>query len=441
MPEDDPLIPQFILLFILIAVNFAFSCAEFAIISTNANKLERLSASGDKRAARLLNLVQSPSKFLATIQVGNTLAGFLASAFAANNIAYRLTNWLINTGVPLSPSLINNISVIFITVLLSYFTIVLGELLPKRIAMRYTEKISLTVSLPVLVVSRLFAPLVWLLSLSANTLLRLLHVDPQAAEERITEEEIRMMVDAGSETGAIDAVEQSIIHNIFEFDDKSASEVMTHRTEILSLWMEDDDTEWEKTITQNRFTYYPICGEDQDDIVGILNSKEYLRLPDKSRSAALKHAVRAAQFVPESVRTDVLFRNMKKNRNHFAVVLDEYGGMSGVVTMSDLLEELVGDLEDDQTAPPERPAIERINDNTWRVEGTAPLEDVAEALGVDLPLNEYDSFAGMVFGLLGTVPEDGQQPVLTEFGLTVRVTDIREHRLDSAEVTVMDKSS
>lgn len=436
MSDDDPLIPQLLLLFILLLVNFAFSCAEIAIISTNTNKLERLSASGNKQAGRLLQLKQLPSKFLATIQVGNTLAGFLASAFAADKIAVRFTRWLDGRNLPLSLSMVNNLSLVLITIILSYFTIVFAELVPKRIAMKYTEKISLAISWPVAAVSHVFAPLVWLLSASANGVLRLMHIDPQAADEEITEEEIRMMVDAGTQTGAIDAEEKKIIHNVFEFDNKTAAEVMTHRTEIVLLWLEEEDSVWEKTIIDHRFTYYPICGEDQDDIVGVLNSKEYFRLLDKKREHVMDAAVRSAQFIPESVRTDVLFRNMKKNRNHFAVVLDEYGGMSGVVTMNDLLEELVGDLEDDQTAPPERPEIEAIDEHTWRVDGTANLSEVAAALGVKLPVEEYDTFAAMVFGLLGTVPEDGQQPELEQFGLTVRVTDIREHRLESAEVSV-----
>ncbi|MDR1663722.1 MAG: hemolysin family protein, partial [Clostridiales bacterium] len=407
MPDDGPLIQQLLVLFVLIMVGFAFSCAEIAIISINKNKMEQLAASGNKNAGRLLRLTKDPSKYLAAIQLGTTFAGFLASAFAADNISARFTRWLTEMEIALPVSVVHNLSVILITLLLSYFSIVIGELVPKRIAMKYSEKISLFVAGPMIFISTVLKPLVWMLSASANGLLRLLHINPNASEEEITEEEIRLMVDAGSEKGAIDENEKDIIHNLFEFDNMVASEVMTHRTEITLLWMEESDADWERIIKENRFTHYPICGDDQDDIVGVLNSKEYFRLDDKRREVVMNEAVRTAQFVPESVRTDMLFRNMKKNRNHFAVVLDEYGGMSGVVTMNDLLEELVGDLEDDHTAPPERPEIERIDEDTWRVEGTAPLDEVAEMLDVKLPVDEYDTFSAMVFGLLGTVPEDG----------------------------------
>jgi putative hemolysin len=439
MPEDapdGPLIRQLLFLFVFILVGFIFSCAEIAVLSANQNKLERLSADGDKRAARLLKLTKFPSKFLATIQLGVTIASLLASAFAADRLASRFTIWMLSFSTPFPPSAVKNFSIIVITLALSYCSIVLGELVPKRIAMKYAERLSLMLSGPVLVVSNVFRPVVFILSASANALLRLFRIDPIETFEDVTEEEIRMMVDQGSETGAIDADEKDIIHNVFEFDNITAANVMTHRTDVILLWLEDGDAEWDKTIIEHKFTFYPICGDDQDDVVGILNSKDYFRLANKTRESLLANAVRPVQFVPESVRTDVLFRNMKKNRNHFAVVLDEYGGMSGVVTMNDLLEELVGDLEDDSDAPIDLPEIEKIGDGTWRVDGTAPLEKVAENIGVRLPVDEYDSFAAFVFGLLGTVPEDGQTPELNEYGLNVRVTEIHEHRLGSALVSV-----
>ncbi|MCL2708037.1 MAG: hemolysin family protein [Defluviitaleaceae bacterium] len=437
LPEDGPLIRQLLFLLLLIMVNFVFSCFEIAVISTGQTKLDKLSAGGDRRAARLLGLTKLPSKFLATIQVGSTLAGFLASAFAAKGIAARLTRFLIGAGLSFAPNTINNISIVLVTLALSYFSIVLGELVPKRIAMKYAERISLTLSGPIRAVSILFAPVVFFLSASANILLGLIRIRPDAPEEEITEEEIRMMVDAGSETGAIDEEEKDIIHNVFEFGNLTAADVMTHRTNIVSLWLEEDGDKWDETVSEHKFTCYPICGEDQDDIVGVLNTKDYFRLKDKSRVTVMAQAVRPAQFVPESVRSDMLFRNMKKNRSHFSVVLDEYGGMSGVVTMNDLLEELVGDLEDDQSAPPDKPRIEKIDDLTWKVGGTVSLSELSDELGVQLPTDEYDSFAAFVFGLLGTIPEDGQTPELDEYGLHVRVAEIKEHRLEGALVSII----
>ena len=438
MSEDDPLLWQLLLQFFLIFLNAIFACAEIAVISLNENKLERLSLAGDKRAIRLLSLTKQPAKFLATIQVGITLAGFLASAFAADNFSDRLVDWLISLGVRMSPATLDTISVIAITLILSYFTLILGELVPKRIAMQNAEKLGLAMSGLVYLISKMFAPIVWFLTISTNALLRLLRMDPNVGGEEITEEEIRLMVDVGTERGAIDASEKYIIQNVFEFDDMTADEVMTHRTDVLLLWLEESDETWEKTIVESRYSNYPICGESSDDIVGVLSVKDYFRLERHDREYLMEKAVRPVQFVPESVRTDVVFKNMKNSRNHFAVVLDEHGGMSGVITMNDLLEQLVGDLEDDDTAPLDDPLIDRLGESEWKINGAAPLDEVAEALGVCLPEDEYDTFTSMVFGLLGVVPEDGQKPELDAFGLHIRVCEIREHRLEEAIVSKLE---
>ena len=341
-------------------------------------------------------------------------------------------------GVNVSPEALRTISVIIITVILSYFTLVLGELVPKRVAMRKAEKLALAMSGFIYFISKAFAPVVWLLTVSTNGLLRLFGVDPTENDEEDTEEEIRMMVDVGSERGTIDQDEKDMIQNIFEFDDTSAADIMTHRTEVTVLWLDEDDEQWEKTINESRFSVYPICFESPDDIVGVLYAKEYFRLKDKSRDNVMDQAVRDAYFVPETIRTDVLFRNMKKTRNHFAVVIDEYGGMSGIVTMNDLLEQLVGELEDDISVPEEEPLIEAIDSNTWRIRGIAPLELVSEKLGIELPEDDYITFGGLVFGILGTIPSDGSTPVIEEFGLVIKVTEIKNHRLESAVVYVTE---
>ena len=438
MPEDpanDPLIWQIILQLVLIAINAIFACAEIAVISISDAKLDRMAQSGDIRAQRLLSLTDQPAKFLATIQVGITLAGFLGSAFAADNFADRLMHWLLDVGVKMTAASLRPICLVVITLILSYFTLVLGELVPKRVAMQKAEKLGLKMSGLVYALSKFFAPIVFVLTASTNALLRLLRIDPNADEEQVTEEEIRMMVDVGSEKGAIDLDEKEFINNIFEFDNKTAEDIMTHRTELSLLWLEEDDETWAKTIQRTRFSYYPVCADTPDDIVGVLSAKEYFRLSSREREKVMREAVRPAQFVPESVRADVLFSKMQKGRNHFSLVLDEHGGLSGVVSMNDLLEELVGDLDDTLDAPAEVPDIEKLDENTWRVTGSAPLDDLSDSIGVELPTDEYDLFASMVFGLLGEVPEDGAQPQVEAFGLAIQVTDIKEHRLESALVT------
>jgi len=438
--DDNPLLWLLLLQLVFICLNAIFACAEIAVISMNDNKLAKLSAAGDKRALRLTKLTQQPASFLATIQVGITLVNLLSSAVATENFSDRLAAWLAGISINIPISIINILSVAIITVLLTYFTVLLGELIPKRLAMKKAEQIALGMSGLIYVVSRIFTPAVWLFTVSTNGLLRLLGVDPNSENEENAEEEILMILDAGKQKGTIQPEEQNMIQNIFEFDDISAGEIMTHRTEVSLLWLEESDEQWEQTIIESRHSIYPICSDSPDNIVGVLYAKDYFRLKDKTREEVMKNAVQPAYFVPETVRADVLFRNMKKSRNHFAVVVDEYGGMSGIITMNDLLEELVGDLEDDISMPEEAPPIERIDSKTWRIQGNAPLDDVSKQLGVMLPDEEYDTFGGLVFGLLGNIPSDGSTPELEEYGLTIKVTKIKDRRLESAVVYLSDLS-
>lgn len=428
------LIWPLLLQFTLIIINAIFACAEIAVISMNENKLAKLVSTGDKRAIRLAKLTEQPARFLSTIQVGITLAGFLASAFAANNFSDLLVNWVISLGIAISPSSLDTIAVILITLILSYFTLVFGELVPKRVAMHKAEELALAMSGLVYFVSRVFNPIVWLLTVSTNSLLSLIGIDPLADNNVITEEEIRMMVDAGSEKGAISHNEKDMIQNIFEFNDKSAEDIMTHRTEVAILWMDESVQQWEQTILENRHSVYPVCDESPDHVIGILKAKDYFRVKNKTRDNIIEQALRPAYFVPETARADVLFRNMKNSRNHFAIVLDDYGGMSGIITINDLLEEIVGDLEDDDTVPAEPPLIEQIEPQTWRIAGAAPLHLVSQELGVDLPEDGYDTFGGLIFGLLGNIPEDGSTLELKVYGLIIKVTEIKNHRLETALV-------
>ena len=434
----NPLPWLLLLQLVFICLNAVFACAEIAVIKMNDNKLAKLAAAGDKRALRLTKLTEQPSSFLATIQVGITLVNLLSSAVATENFSDRLVAGLAGIGINIPIAVINILSVAIITVLLTYFTVLLGELVPKRLAMKNAEKIALSMSGLIYTVSRIFTPAVWLFTVSTNGLLRLFGVDPNSEDEENAEEEILMLLDAGKQKGTIQPEEQNMIQNIFEFDDISAGEIMTHRTEVTLLWLDETDEQWEQTILESRHSIFPICAESPDDIVGVLNAKDYLKLKNKTRDEVMKKAVQPAYFVPESVRADVLFRNMKKTRNHFAVVVDEYGGMSGIITMNDLLEELVGDLEDDITIPVEAPLIERIDSKTWQIQGTAPLNEVSKQLGVLLPDDEYDTFGGLFFGLLGSIPSDGSTPELEEYGLTIKVKKIKDRRLESAIVYLSD---
>ena len=426
-----------ILQIVLIALNAIFACAEIAVLSINETKLERMAEQGDKRAKRLWRLTREPAKFLATIQVAITLSGFLGSAFAADSFSEPLVKWILSLGVKIPENTLDTIAVVVITLILSYFTLVFGELVPKRVAMKKAETLGLGISGLVNGISSVFKPIVWFLSVSTNGVLRLLGIDPNEADEQVNEEEILMMVDAGSEKGAIDEQEKEFIQNVFEFDDLTAEEIAVHRTEVTFLWMEDTMEEWVKTIHDSRHTLYPVCDGSPDNIVGILNAKDYFRLEERSRENVMAEAVKAPFFVPETIKADVLFRKMKKTRNVMAIVLDEYGGMVGIITLNDLIEQLVGDLGED-TAEEEaaEPHVEQLDENTWAIVGNAELQDIEEALGVDIGLEEVETFTGLVFGELDMIPSDGPQDIELDFkGLHIHITRVEDHQIDYAIVT------
>ncbi len=423
----------------LIALNAVFACLEIAFISTNTQRLERLARRGDRRARRLQKLSKQPARFLATIQVAITLSGFLGSAFAADNFSDNVVEWLVAWGVPFSLRTLDTLAVVLITFLLSYITLVFGELVPKRVAMQRAEALALGLSGLVWSVNKLFAPLVWLLTVSTNGVLRLFGIDPHAEKEAASEEEIRMMVDASSEEGAIDTEEKEFIQNVFEFDDLTAGEIATHRTEVEALFLEDTDATWEQCIHTSRHSRYPVCDGSFDKVVGILIAKDWFRLADRRRETVLKQAVRPPVFVSEHAKADILFRNMKRNRTPFAVVCDEYGGAQGIVTMSDLVERLVGEIADEDELPSatEPPDIEPLSPGVWRIQGKAPLEEVSHALDVPLVEEGCDTFGGFILGHLGEIPEDGERPKLQMAGLEVEVREIRNRRVGEALVTLL----
>ncbi len=425
----------FLMLFLqiaLIALNAIFACAEIAVISMNDVKLSKLSQSGDKRARRLEKLTDQPARFLATIQVAITLSGFLGSAFAAENFSDVIVDWLVSLGVGISPDVMNTLAVILITIVLSYITLVFGELVPKQVAMRNSEKLALGISGLISFVSKAFAPIVALLTLSTNGILRLFGIDPNAVEEEVSEEEIRMMVDVGSEKGTIDSEEREFIQNVFDFDNLSIEDIITHRKDVTFIDTEDEDSVWEETIKGTGYTYYPVCEGSADQVVGILNTKKYFRLEDKSRESIMENAVFPAYFVPETLMADALFRNMKKEKVGLAVVLDEYGGMSGIITIKDLVEELVGDLEDDIVSEEEDDFIEPIGENIWKIGGSASLEDVCEALGITIESEEYDTLNGLIFHTLETLPDEGIE--LETDILKIKVTEIDDLQVKTAIV-------
>lgn len=421
------LIGQLVLQFILIGLNAVFACAEIAVLSFNENKLSKLAEEGNKKARRLSKLTQNPARFLATIQVAITLSGFLGSAFAADNFSEIIVEKLVklNLGIPVKT--LDALSVVIITFLLSFLTLVFGELVPKRVAMRKTESIALGISGTVGFISKVFAPLVWLLTVSTNGILRLMGIDPNADESEVSEEDILMMADAGSEKGVIDEEENILIQNVFEFDDLSVGEIMTHRTEVVMLWNEDTIEEWKKTIFEDAHTFYPICEDSADQIIGILDTRLFFRLPEQTKAIALKRAVRKPFFVSTHTKADDLFREMKTTKNHFAIAIDEFGGTDGIITINDLIEQLVGELEE---TPDD---IVAVDERTYDIQGDAELTKVERELKTDFE-SDAATLNGWIIEQMGTIPEKGENFRYNRF--TVTITDSDEKLVLKARLTI-----
>lgn len=425
-----------ILQIVLIALNAVFASAEIAVISMNEIKIQKASEDGDKRAGKILRLTEQPARFLATIQVAITMAGLLGSAFAAENFADVLVQAVVSTGIGISEATLKPIAIFLITMILAYFNLVFGELVPKRIAMKKSDQMALGMAGMLSFVSKLFAPLVWLLTVSTNGILHLLGMKAEDEEEQVSEEEIQMLLEKGSASGVIDEENKEIISNVFDLDDLSAEEVCTHRRDVVSLDMEDSMEEWERIIQENRHTYYPVY-ENMEDVVGILDTRDYFRLKDRSREIVMKEAVKQPVFIPETMKVNVIFQNMKESRNYFTVVLDEYGGISGILTIHDVIEALVGDL--DEKGEETVTEIEKIDDKTWKIYGQAELEDVAEELNLELPTEKYHTYSGYIFSLLGTIPKDGSTFTVTEDKFTIQVLGVKNHRIGETRLTLKDE--
>lgn len=425
-----------ILQIVLIFMNAVFASAEIAVISMNEMKLRKFADKGDKRAIRLSLLTEQPARFLATIQVAITMASLLGSAFAAESFSEPLAAALAGTGIGIPEKIVKSVSVVLITMILAYFNLVFGELVPKRIAMKKAEALALGMSGLLYGVSKVFKPLVSLLTVSTNVILRLMGINPNENEEEVTEEEVRMLLSAGQEQGTIDAEETQIIENVFNFDDISVEQLCTHRMDVVGLNMKNSPNEWKMIIHEKKHTFYPVFEESVDDIVGVLDTRDYFRVDCEIQEDILKQAVKAAHFVPETMKANVLFKKMKQWKSYFAIIIDEYGGLSGIITLHDLMEALVGDMyESEETVMPER--IEGIGAGQWKIHGSAELEKVEAALKVKLPKRHYDTFSGFVCGVIDRIPKEGEQFECVFGEMQIKVHTVENHRIGESTVRLL----
>lgn len=441
--DADPgsIILKVVLLFILTLLNAFFAMSEIAIISLNDTKIDKLAEEGHKKAKQVKKLTENSSNFLSTIQIGVTLAGFLTSATAAQSFATMLSDALAKTAVAnvIPLGLISGVSTVLITLVTSYFSLVLGELAPKKIAMQKPEKVSFAVVPVLLFVSKVTKPFVKILSVSTNAVVRLFGLDPNADEEEVTEEEIRMMVDVGQEKGVIEDVQKEMINNIFEFDDIDVADIMTHRTDMACVDEEDSLAETIKLSMEEGYSRIPVYEEDPDNVVGIVYIKDLLKYIGSAlpKTLKLKDVMRKAYYVPESKRCGALFAEMTEKHIQMAIVVDEYGGTAGLVTLEDIVEAIVGNIQDEYDN--EDVEISKINETTFTIDGVTDLEEVEEQLGIQFPEDDYDTLGGFIISQLGFLPQDGDMNAVEFENIRFTVLNVEERRIGKVKVEILPK--
>lgn len=438
MPDDiGQIILDLLIVLVFVLINGFFSATEMAVITLNDNKVRKMADEGDKAAQKILRFIDKPGKFFAIIQVGVTFAGFLSSAFASDKFSSRLAGTLDPNG---KFPILKTLSMIIITIILSYFSLVLGELVPKRLAQKYPERIAYSSATAVKWCGIFLAPFVKLLTFSTNSILRFMGVDPNTNDKNVTEEEIRMMVDVGSESGSIEDDEKEMIENIFEFNDKEVSEIMTHRTKIVSLPIDASYDEVMHVAITDRYTRIPVYEDTIDDIVGILHIKDLLGYSMKGEKAAefsLMSLLRPPLVVPETKNLSSLFREMQKGRMQLAVVVDEYGGTAGIATIEDMLEEIVGNITDEFDEEDQQ--IVLLPDGDYLVSGDTPLSDIENVLDIDLPDEDYDTIAGFVIHLLDRIPDEKETPEVTFGNVVVKVESIEDKWISKIRIHVLPR--
>ena len=437
--DPGSIIIKILTLFVLIFINAFFSMSEMAIVTLNDNKIDKMASEGNKKAKQIKKLTENTSSFLSTIQIGVTLAGFLTSATAAQSFAEMLTNAIAKTAIvkTIPEGVISGFSTVVITLVMSYFSLVLGELVPKKIAMNKPEKMAFMAA-PILVfVAKITRPVVKFLAFSTNTVLKLLGIDPHADEEVVTEEEIRMMVDVGGEKGVIEDVQIEMINNIFEFDDIDVADIMTHRTDMICIDDDEPLSEAVKLSIENGFSRIPVYEEDPDDIIGIVYIKDFLKYVGTSlpKTKTVRDMMRPAYYVPETKRCGELFTEMTEKRVQMAVVIDEYGGTAGIVTLEDLLESIVGNIQDEYDQEDEEISI--INDSIFEVDGITDIEEVEEHTGKKFPDGDYDTIGGYIISILGFLPQDGEMNEVQFENVKFTVLNVEERRIGKVKVEIL----
>lgn len=407
------MVTQIIVIIILTLINGVFALSEVALIQLNDNKVKAKAEQGDKKSIQIAKLIEDSNRFLSTIQIGITLAGYLSSAFASDAFASQLATAInsVLPGIPLT--VLDPISVVLVTLILSYFSIVLGEMVPKRLALKDPEKLGYMVGPFITIMAKVTSPVVSFLSMSTNFVVRLFGIDPDEDDSSVTEEEIRMMTDVAEEKGEIQENEKMMINNIFNFDNTPVSDVMTHRTDVVAIDVTDSLDSIKEIVFNGRFSRYPVYEESVDNIIGVIHLRDLLKFHQSNIPTSefdMSKIMRKPYFVPDSIYADELFFELQSKNINIAIVVDEYGGTAGVVSIEDLIEEIVGDIFDEYDDHDEEEIV-KIDEHSYVFEGDVPLDRVEEIIYCDLPLDDYDTISGFMIGLLGRLPQPSDRGV------------------------------
>lgn len=432
MDIDPDLFLQILLLIALTGINAFFAASEMAVVSLNKTKISTLAHEGNKKAQKLLELMDEPNRFLSTIQVAITLAGFFASASAATGISVYLADFFNAFSLPYSET----IAIVIVTVILSYFTLVFGELFPKRVALQKSEQVSLASVNIIIFVSKIAAPFVKILSVSVTALLKLFHMNQDNIEEAVSEEEIKALLTAGQHSGVINETGKEFMESIFEFDDRLAFEIMTPRPDVYMLDLDDNLTNCMDELLAMRYSRIPVYQGNQDEIKGILHLKDLI-IEAKQKGFEhidLKNVLQKPYFVPESIKIDVLFKKMQKAKVYMAILIDEYGGFSGIVTMEDLVEEIVGDISDEDDEVIED--IIQTTDNHYIISGSIPLDDLNEKLKLNLHSENHETLNGYLIDKLGIIPDAGAKDVIKIENLQFEILEVKDKCIEKVKLKI-----
>ncbi len=399
---DNSITTQLLIILVLTLINGFFAATEIAFVSLDKNKLRRKVEEGDKKSELLIEILGKPSRFLSTIQVGITFAGFFSSASAAVGISGKLGVYLSSIGVPFA----KNLSFIGVTLLLSYFVLVFGELVPKRVALQSAEKFSRIAVKPISITAKIMKPFISFLSFSTNAVVRLLGYKTEGVEEEITLEEIKSIIELGEEQGVIEKTEKDMINSIMSFDNKLCEDIMTSRTDVFMIDINKPISKYFKEIMNLKYSRIPVYEDNRDKIIGILYLKDLIpKLQEKEiNQINIRNILREAYFIPERKKIDKLFLEMQKSKNHIAILIDQHGGFSGIVTMEDLLEEIVGEIEDEYDI--DGLPIKIIDKNNFVAEGSTSIKEINRVLNTELDefSEEFDTLSGFLIHQLGRIP-------------------------------------